>query len=399
MTIEELYGFGEQRSTQRFYQNHEHDYYYKIIQKHMVAKGSIAEYCNFSIPYPSTETLPYYKTLYPHHKALLQPEHQEGILCDNCDDTIYISRHIPRLSKELTLSNRFSTYHPKPLSSCRCGETSVIVSHKGIPHVYSDTEKFHLVTHFNNHQLRRNDFEFAELPKELNLRINPSKSRDRNQEVCGIYLKDLHSIAELGIIIPMSQSHSKSTAYTFITHLQRYAYTYKLLIYTRWYTFLPSGIWIDNYSDIAKAWLRAPVPVDIKMPKFSRDRKKGSMLSALAEDNNHYAEEFYRYLIDNLNLPEVPLSYYPKNTITYMHYVKPRSDSAYYVHRLKRLRRMVSRIARRVLLARNVQDIIQYTKDYYPSKPLAIPPKQIYFQNMSLHPKFFTETPLNFQVP
>ncbi len=399
MTIEELYGFGEQRSTQRFYQNHEHDYYYKVIQKHLKTVGSITEYCNFQIPYPSTETLPYYKTLYPHHKALLQPEHQEGILCDNCEDIIYISRHIPRLSKELTLSNRFSTYHPKPISSCRCGETSVIVSHKGIPHVYSDTEKFHLVTHFNNHQLRHNDFEFSELPKELNLRINPSKSRSRNKEVCGIYLKDLHSIAELGMIIPISQVYSKSSLNTMIIHLQRYAYTYKLLIYTKKFTFLPSGIYVHNYSPIPKAWLTAPVPKDENMPKFSKRRQKSSMFSSLAEDNNKYAEEFYQYLIDNLNLPDVPLRYYPKNTITYMHYVKPRSDSAYYVQRLKRLRRMVSRIARRVLLTKNTQDIIQYTKDCYPSKPLAIPPKQIYFQNMSLHPAFLAETPLNFQVP
>jgi hypothetical protein len=385
MTVEELYNFGKSQGSQRFYHNHYPEYYYKVIQKHFVAKASITAYANFYIPDLVPKTLPYYSTLYPHHKALLQPEHQEAIMCNSCEGRVLIFRHIPRISSALVLSNKFSTYHPQSSQSCNCGKLSVIVSHKGIPHIYSD-DTFTLITYFNSQEIRHGDpeFTYSELPKELNMYLTPNK-RDPWEPTCSISLRDLNKVSELGMIIPLAQTYGSTIPYNTREHLRRYAYTFSLLIYTRQYIYLPNGVIVNTSIPVVREWLsQAPEALE-KMPKYSKDRKFGSMFSALA-NHNKYAEMLNEFLCNTFSLPLTPLKYYPKNTITYQQYIQPNhSHTPYYNFRLKRLKRQVARLARQVLLSNNLLDIARYTKDHYPAvTPLKLPPALSYYQTFKI---------------
>lgn len=391
MSIEELFAFGKHQHPQSFYNNHKNFDYAKIIRGHFRMTNLLTEYCNFEIPDITQKPKPYYTSVYPHHKALIQPEHTEGILCDECQDTIYIYRHIPRISN-LVLSNRFSTYHPQESKSCRCSALSVLVSHKGIPHIYTN-KTFQLVTYFNNYELRHNNFTYSELPMELNVYVKETNG-NRQELVNFISLQGKTIIAEMLIALPQSQTYGflGQKMHNLHEHLRRYAYTYSLIILTHTEIYLPNGCVIHNGHPKVKEWFQTELPPGTKRPKFAKNNHRRAMIAANSA-NNDYTHDLNVYLCDTFKLPYVPLKYYPKNTITYMQYLKPPENfTPYYIYRLKRLRRMVSKLARRCLLTRNQMDLIQYTKDNFPPPyPLKAPPPQAYYhsQRIILHPETY----------
>lgn len=391
MSVEELFAFGKHQHPQSFYNNHKNFDYAKILRGHFTMTNLLTEYCNFEIPDITPKDKPYYTSVYPHHKALIQPEHTEGILCDECQDIIYIYRHIPRISN-LSLSNRLSTYHPQGSKSCRCNSLSLLVSHKGIPHIYTD-KTFQLVTYFNNYELRHNDFSYSELPKELNVYVKETNG-NRQELVNFISLQGKMRIAEMLIAIPQSQTYGflKLKFHNLEEHLRRYAYTYSLIILDHSNIYLPNGCIIHNHHPKVKQWFQTALPTGTKRPKFARNNHRRAMIAANSA-NNEYTDELNKYLCETFRLPYVPLKYYPKNTITYMQYLKPPKEfTPYYIYRLKRLRRMVSRLARRYLLTKSQQDLIQYTKDNFPALyPLKAPPPQAYYASQYFwqHPEHF----------
>lgn len=384
MTIEELFAFGKHQRPQSFYNNHRNKDFAKIIRHHFKLVPTITEYCNFEIPDITPKSLPYYTTVYPHHKALIQPEHTEGILCDQCEDTVLIFRHTPRISNGV-LSNRYSTYHPQESKSCRCKAMTVLVSHKGTPHIYTD-HSFQLVTYFNNHELRHRDFTYSELPKELNLYLEETNG-DRQEPTCSISFIGPRSNVEMLMMLPQSQTYGflNHKPMNISEHLRRYAYTFSLLIIDKEQLYLPNGCIIQMTNNKLKAWLRQPLPANIKPAKFSRIPQYKSMFNAW-HTHNDFAEKLNEFACSTFNLPLVKLKYYPKNTITYMQYLKPPEVfTPYFIHRLKRLRRQVSKLARRALLTNDQIDLVQYTKDYFPAPiKLKTPPAEAYYKSQAI---------------
>ena len=61
----------------------------------------------------------------------------EEVFCNLCEDPLEIVRHAPRLTSRLAFRASSSSYEPKELQSCACGNTKYLVDHTGILRVYS----------------------------------------------------------------------------------------------------------------------------------------------------------------------------------------------------------------------------------------------------------------------
>jgi len=391
MTVEDLYDYGKTNHAQGFYLNRLDDDYRKIIRSSVKMSISIAAYSNIYIPevLPTQLRVPYYTSMYPNHKAKLQPEHREAIRCTLCGDYLYMFRHIPRLSKELTLSNNLSTYHPQQLQRCSCLELALLVDHQGNPRVYSDKEKFELVTYLPSLELRHSNFTYAQLPPKVNYQLpyQPfNHGKFKLTKVNGIFLQDLNDLHELAMIIPMGNKCSSSSLSHQREYMRRYAYHYSILIATREYLYLPNGVMIATKLPFVRKLLDVPPPNGTKMPKYYTRYTTFSRIKG-HEECSEVVEYIVNSIIEHYKLPKATLKYYPRTVIAYLNILKgdPSTwefqeynnkiySSTYIVSELKRVRRIHSKLFRHALLHRNLMETVGYTIDNFQPTQIPRPP-------------------------
>jgi hypothetical protein len=294
------------------------------------------------------------------------------------------------------------------LSKCACGLLGVIVDHKGIPRIYSDTEDFKFINYFQNHIVKTTDFTQDSISNNLlNFRYTipteyVARAELKYAVVNNIQLMNTEKLLDYNIICPAAPiTYLTKNTKLMSEHLRRYAFTYKLIIFGKELIYLPNGVVLNTNLSFIKSLLDEPY--DGIMPKYT---KKKNFRSLMAFPNtftidaiNFHSARICKAIIEHYKLPEAELKSYPSQTIGYLHLLRSDpNDWPLYKHRhyyttksantqLRQLKRSIAKLVRMNLLT-DVLSSARFLRDHIHYRPLKIPPIDAYLSTRYLNPWF-----------
>jgi len=355
-------------------------------------------YTNIQIPKVPRVTSDYYLENYPRHECKLDPLRQEFIMCKDCQSKLQMSRHNKRVTTRLVQSH--STYHPQPLKYCKCKSTALLVDHRGVPRVYNSNNSWQYIIQPLGYERRYEDFEldYQYIPKYLldnskRPRFIPEDTSRIPMKSSGIILKDINKSLQLSFIItPRSHIPNHSTS----EHYLRYAYTYKIMIVTKYLIYLPSGISLAVNNPKVQAIV-------------NQDYQGKSLWSQLGAPWKPKDNDMTNYLLELLNyqlsmayqLPIVELEYYPSQTIGYLPIIPSDTQSWEFwktdqwhanptvINHLEVLKRNIAKVRSQVSFCKSDTRLMAlWVRDNLNPKPLAIPPIRNYYLSRKLNSKY-----------
>ena len=430
LSIAEHFQFGKSKPKYTWYTD---EHVGKVLKGHIGDHNRIAIAINQYAPpvLPKSLKVPYYTAMYPNHKAKVDQRHQEGIKCLKCSEILPLFRHIPRLTEELKLSPKQSSYHPQPLKACKCQELKLLVCHRGIPRIYSDTEQFALVTYIPTdnelYELNHTSFEYANISPQLldGLKVvyEGTESPKEDTKILGysnsISLGHIKSIASYLLLSPIVKLPYTNRAITASTeHFRRYAYTYKIIVFSKELLYLPNGFVVPTDHPKVREVLMQSYKVTPELTQelqsilnnatglTNRDITYQALAQLQAQTlksiqvANYYSRLINRQVSEALDLPHVELQLYLTQTIGLLHYTRlPKGpqffkfNNSYFTtqgmyNALARLKHLTARLLRETLLnPYHAETTISFIKQTFSHRPLQIPPISTKIQNMALDPK------------
>ena len=311
-----------------------------ILRQEIKNPMPIARWVNLHIPRPLPELPEIDKDII---SRKLEDSARRGIKCHHCQHIITIYSWT-----NAKMPTKYQQFVPQILQECQCKQTAVLVDSLGRPNIFADHQEFSYCTPIGTLWFDHSNLqEFRDIPKSL----VDTKPWVRLE---GQRLDEYTDMLEIGRIetwaFPMVSPILDTSS--IIEHLRRYAYTFKIIIKTPQYTYLPDGT--VHHWNKPKA----------ELYKIVADRK--------------------------LELRSYPKAILPYLQITQLRDIKLRrylgkpyvSTSTY--NALTKLRTKIAYIVRNTILHKNNQKHLRASlSDRIPHRPLKIPPTKSYIHSFN----------------
>jgi hypothetical protein len=259
-----------------------------------------------------------------------------AVFCYNCNNYLYITRWRAKITKQGKYSLAQSVFIPKALQKCDCGQTGCLVDNRGNLRVYGESSRISLVAFAGDVQICRGlpltFYKHARISKRVidGPRVHIPKPIYVPQHQWTTNHVDLSYLPKVDstIILPVPMSpfalRNINASTVFRDYHMHYAYNHNLIIITRQYWVLPSGVLIS--IEDAKLNELLDQPIEHKLRSKLKTWKGIIMSSKVDYDHQQLSCELVASIVASLEkfykLPRTSAQYVDYQTCGYRQTVK-----------------------------------------------------------------------------